>query len=99
MPFSRLSNLNRKTVALPPIPIGKTTLIPQSTIYWLPIPGTSGGILWSRPSYVALYRSDGYLTLLPIYDYTRYLHMFSFVIGVILSFVFPRLLRRLYVKP
>ncbi len=54
-----------------PIQSGKTRLVPISRAMILNIPGASGGLVWNRPTAVAVQMEDGPEHVLAVQDVTR----------------------------
>jgi len=55
----------------PPIQSGDTRLVPISRALILHLPGSSGGLVWNRPTAVSVQMENGPEHVLPVQDVTR----------------------------
>ena len=82
-----------ETHAGPPVHAGQSRIIPFVQTIRLNLPGTGGGLAWSRPTAILTQTPDGQETVLPIQDVTRQAQITFLglgILGVLLIWFFNR---------
>jgi hypothetical protein len=72
----------RETKAGEPIQAGEVTIIPFAENIRISVPGWLGGIIWNRPTAIAVQTTDGEEHILPVVDATRQMQIIIILAGL-----------------